>query len=213
MCFVTMLKIWNFSDLNTYVVRYMATALVLARHIYVDHGDVKANITSTTRQRKAWHPLAEGGGTKLTLTYDPRPVTKRGSLLISITYMWSLKVIGHNCSLHCAKKALCTEFQSWPWPLIPWPKINRSSSSHHPQLTCEVWKWLGKNCSRYRAHKVLYTECKSWPWLLTPWPKFIEVPPLIIHKLQVKFESDWAKSVARGQQSQLPKFKGNCDIE
>ena len=65
----------------------------------------------------------------------------------------------------------------------------------HPQLTCEVWKWLVKNCSRYRAHKVLYTECQSWPWPLTPWPKINRVPPLIIHNLHVKFESDWAKTV------------------
>ena len=37
------------------------------------------------------------------------------------------------------------------------------SSSHIPQLTYEVWKWLGKNCSRYRVHKVLYTDLDLWP--------------------------------------------------
>ena len=36
---------------------------------------------------------------------------------------------------------------------------------------------------------------QSWPWPLTSWPKINRVPPLIIHNLQVKFESDWAKTV------------------
>ena len=69
------------------------------------------------------------------------------------------------------------------------------SSSHHPQLTCEFWMWLGKNCSQYCVHKVFYTECQSWPWPLHPWPKMNRVPPLTIHNLHVKFESDWAKTV------------------
>ena len=30
----------------------------------------------------------------------------------------------------------------------------KGSSSHQPQLICEVWKWLGKYCSCYRVHKV-----------------------------------------------------------
>ena len=47
----------------------------------------------------------------------------------------------------------------------------------------------------YPAHKVLYTQCRSWPWLLTPWLKINRVPPLIIHNLHVKFESDLAKTV------------------
>ena len=69
------------------------------------------------------------------------------------------------------------------------------SSSHHPQVTCEVWKWLGKNCSVYRVHKVLYAECQSWPWPLTLSPQINRAPPLIIHNLHVKFESDWATTV------------------
>ena len=40
-----------------------------------------------------------------------------------------------------------------------------------------------------------YTDCQSCPWPLTMWPKNNRVPPLIIHNLHVKFESDWAKSV------------------
>ena len=43
--------------------------------------------------------------------------------------------------------------------------------------------------------KVLYIECQSWPWPLNPWPKINRVPPLIIHNLHVKFESDWTNTV------------------
>ena len=73
----------------------------------------------------------------------------------------------------------------------PMTQNQYGSSSHHSQLTCEVWKRLVKNCSRYRVHKV---KCDGWPWPLTPWPKINRVPPLIIHNLHVKFESDWAKT-------------------
>ena len=47
----------------------------------------------------------------------------------------------------------------------------------------------------YPAHKVLDTECKNWPWPLTLWPKINRVPPLIIHNLHLKFESDREKTV------------------
>ena len=77
----------------------------------------------------------------------------------------------------------------------PVTQNQEGSSSHHPQLTCEVWKWLGKTCSLHRVHKVLYTECQSLPWPWTPWPKINMVPPLIIHNLHLKFESDSAKTV------------------
>ena len=77
----------------------------------------------------------------------------------------------------------------------PLTQNEKVSSSHHPQLTYEVWKWLGKNWSRYRVHKVLYTDCQSWPWPLTPWAKINRVPPLIIHNLHMKLESDWVKTV------------------
>ena len=63
-----------------------------------------------------------------------------------------------------------------------------STSSHHPQLNCEVWKW-------YHVHNVLYTECQSLPWPLTPWPKTNRVPLLIIPNLRVNFERDWAKTL------------------
>ena len=98
-----------------------------------------------------------------------------------------------NCSLYRANKALYTKCQSWPWLLTLWPKINRSFSPYHSQPICEGWKWFDKNCSLYCVHKVLYTECQSWSLPLTPWPKINRVPPLIIHNLHVKFESDWAK--------------------
>ena len=80
------------------------------------------------------------------------------------------------------------------WPHDP-KSIGFLLSSYHGECACAVWKWLGKNCSRYCVHKVLYTEGQSWPWLLTTWPQINRVPPLIIHNLHVKFESDWAKTV------------------
>ena len=63
--------------------------------------------------------------------------------------------------------------------------------------TIYMWslKAIGRNCSCYHVHNVLYTECQNWPWPLTPWPKINRVPPLIIHNLHVKFESDCSKTV------------------
>ena len=105
--------------------------------------------------------------------------------------MWS----GKKCSLYRVHKVLYTEFQSWPWPLIPWPKINRV-----PLLIIHNWNVKfesdqEKKCSLYRVHKVLYTEFQSWPWPLIPWPKINRGFPLVIHKWHVKFESDGTKRV------------------
>ena len=33
----------------------------------------------------------------------------------------------------------------------PMTQNQYGSSSHHEQLTCEIWKWIGKNFSLYRA--------------------------------------------------------------
>ena len=174
--------------------------------------------------------------------------------------MWSLKVIYqqivgipplvfHNLHVKSesdwAKTIVCivstmyyTQCQSWPWPMTPWPKINRvppliihnlhvkSESDWAKTIVCivstrsytqsakddldlrphdpksigflhsssttymEVWKWLGYKCSLYHVHNVLYIECQCWHWPLTPWPKIDMVPPLIIHNLHVKSESD-----------------------
>ena len=198
----------------------------------------------TTRQRKAWHPLAGGQSwpwsmtpwpkinrvpplimvnvhvkfesdwaktevaivstrSKLTLTFDPVTQNQLGSSSHHgecACEVW--KWLGKNWSRYCVHKVLYTECQSWPWPLTPWPKINRvppliinNLHVNHGECACEVWKWLGKNWSRYCVHKVLYTECQSWPWPLTPWPEINRVPPLIINNLHVKFESDWTKTV------------------
>ena len=84
---------------------------------------------------------------KLTLTFDP--VTQHPQFTCE-GWKWS----GKNCSLYPAHKVLYKECQSWPWPLTPWPKINRVPPLINPQLTGEVWKWSGKNCRPYRAHKV-----------------------------------------------------------
>ena len=72
----------------------------------------------------------------------------------------------------------------------------KGSSSNHPQITCEVLKWLGKNCSLYCAHKVLYTVPKL-TLTFEPQPKIERVPPLIMINFHVKFESDWAKNCCR----------------
>ena len=74
---------------------------------------------------------------------------------------WTFKK--NYCSLYCAHKALYMECQNWPWPFDPMTHIQYCPSSHHPQLTCEVWKWLGKNCSRYRVHKVKNDGLKHSP--------------------------------------------------
>ena len=37
----------------------------------------------------------------------------------------------------------------------PATQNENGSSSHHPQLMCDVWKWSNKNCSLYRNLKVL----------------------------------------------------------
>ena len=107
--------------------------------------------------------------------------------------MWSLKVIGQNCSRYRAHKVLYTECQSWPWPLTQWPKINRVPPLIMANVHVNVESDWAKNCSCYHAHKVLCTECQSWPWPLTAGPKINRVPPLIMANEHVKFESDWAK--------------------
>ena len=38
------------------------------------------------------------------------------------------KWLGKSCSVYRVHKVLYTECQSWPWPLTPWPKINRVPS-------------------------------------------------------------------------------------
>ena len=145
---------------------------------------------------------------KLTLTFDPVTVNQKGSSshqpqLICEFWKW----LGKYCScyrVHKVKRDGHTYARTHPHTHAPTHSLTHPTTherpryyipSNAPQLTCEVWKWLGQNCSRYRAHKVLYIECQSWPWPLTPWSKINRVPPLIIHNLHVKFESDWAKTV------------------
>ena len=47
-------------------------------------------------------------------------------------------------------------------------------------------------------HKAWYplSGGQSWHQLLMPWPKINRIPPLIMNNLDVKFESDWAITVA-----------------
>ena len=78
-----------------------------------------------------------------------------------------------------------------------WPRDPKWIGFLLSPSTTYMWslKVIGKNNSIYRVHKVLYTECQRWPWPLTPWLKINRVPPLIIHNLHVKFESNWTKIV------------------
>ena len=110
--------------------------------------------------------------------------------------MWSLKAIGQKLQSLSCPQGLIHRVPKLTLTFDPLTKKQSGSSSHHPQLKYEVWKWLGKNCSRYRVHKVLYTECHSWPWPLTPWPKINRVPPLIIHNLCEVWKW-WVKNCSR----------------
>ena len=63
---------------------------------------------------------------KLTLTFDPMTQNQLGSSSHHgecACEVW--KWLGKNWSRYCVHKVLYTECQSWPWPLTPWPKINR----------------------------------------------------------------------------------------
>ena len=57
-----------------------------------------------------------------------------------------------------------------------------------------VWKWSGENCSLYQGNDVSQAEWQSWPWPLILQPKINRVTLLIMPKLHMKFESDWAKT-------------------
>ena len=72
--------------------------------------------------------------------------------------------------------------------------VHRESKSGQCDASITNYTWSLKVIGqKYHVHNVLYTLCRSWP--LTPWPKINRVPPLVIHNLLVKFESDWAKTV------------------
>ena len=68
-------------------------------------------------------------------------------------------------------------------------------TDRHVQSNMPLLFQRGGIISLYPVHKVLYTECQSWPWPLNPWPKIKRVPPHVIYNLNVKFESDRAKTV------------------
>ena len=58
-----------------------------------------------------------------------------------------------------AKTVVCivstrSHIQSTEVDLDPVTQNQYSSSSHQPQLSCEVWKWLDKSYSLYHVHKV-----------------------------------------------------------
>ena len=74
------------------------------------------------------------------------------------------KCFGKNCSLYCAHKVSYTECQSWSWPLIPQPKINRG-----PPLII------------HNLHSKLEGD----------WPKTVAfIVPIRFYTQSAKFESD-----------------------
>ena len=65
-------------------------------------------------------------GAKLTLTYYPVIQNQKGFSPHHpqpTCEVW--KSLGKNCSLYPVYKVLYTDYHSSPWPLTPWPKINR----------------------------------------------------------------------------------------
>ena len=58
-------------------------------------------------------------------------------------------------------------------------------------------KVSGANANETRQRKAWHPLAwgQSRPWPMNQWPKINRGPPLIIHNLHVKFESDWAKTV------------------
>ena len=97
--------------------------------------------------------------------------------------------------MYCAHKVLYTEWQSWPWPLTLWAKINRVLPLIIHNLRVKFESDWAKTVVAIVSSTRSYTQSAKvnfnlWP----PDPKSIE---LFIHNLHVdvKFESDWAKTV------------------
>ena len=88
------------------------------------------------------------------------------------------------------------ELDLWP----PWPNINRVPPLIIHSLHVKFWKFesdwaktvvaIVPTRSYTQSAKV---DLDLWP----PSPKINRVPPLIIHNLHVKFESDWTKNFRR----------------
>ena len=79
----------------------------------------------------------------------------------STTYRWSLKVIELKLLSVSCPQALFHRVQKLTLTFDPVIPNQLGSSSHHPQLTCEVWKWSDKNCSLYRVHKEGATDART----------------------------------------------------
>ena len=127
---------------------------------------------------------------KLTLTFDPKTQNQWGSSSHNqkLTYaIW--KWLDKNCNLYHAHKVLYTKCQSWPWTLIPWPKIHRVHplivDNLHVQFESDWAKtvvFIMSTRSYTRSSKV---DVELWP----RYQKINGVPPLIIYNLHIKFES------------------------
>ena len=71
----------------------------------------------------------------------------------------------------------------------------RNTASAHIKILLNWCSFNYNVLTRQRKAWLPLAGGQSWPWPLTLWPKINRVPPLIIHNLHVKFESDRAKTV------------------
>ena len=92
------------------------------------------------------------------------------------------KCLGKHCSLYRAPR-FYTQCQSWPWTLTTNPKSLGF-------LLFYMWslKMIGLRLLSMLCPQGLYVECQSWPWITRT--KLNSVPLLIMHNINVKFESD-----------------------
>ena len=149
---------------------------------YTQSAKVDLDLWPRDPKSKPWSVLCLQGlihrVPKLTLTFDP--VTQN-----------------QNRGLYCVHRVLYTESQSWPWPLTPWPKINRVPPLviHNLHVKFEIDWAKTVVCIMSTGSYTQSATVDSWPWPLTPWTKINRVPPLIMVNVHVKFESDWPKTV------------------
>ena len=78
-----------------------------------------------------------------------------------------------------------------------WPRDPKSIGFLLSSWWMCMWsmKVIGQKLKSLLCPQGLIHRVPKWPWPLTSWPKINRVPPLIIHNLHMKFESDWAKTV------------------
>ena len=115
----------------------------------------------------------------------------------STTDMWSLKVIGQKQYIVVVIVSTRYYTQSAKVDFDLWPYDPKSIGFLLSSSTTYMWslKVIGQKLKSLLCPQGLIHTVPSWPWTLTQCPKINRVTPLIIHNLQVKFESDLVKTV------------------